>query len=297
MFGAAIPLSTFILFEYRHQFLQIKAIVAFIRGSEIEEKFNFIKNVINRVRVMLFAGHGLLPLPFAYVILVLAGWLAYFYRYKKTIRQNSVLLLFGYFYVGFWLICIIFKGTIWSYYYWPFMPLAIMALMSLNKILTRRWFYLLITGVYLINLWGNLKWLTAQQAFMGNNNGSWKFQYGLAQTIYEQAPAEFGYYVYTPDQYGYSPRYALQYAGRSPTGKTAYPYTKMPTVYLIMAPDSPDNPYTSAEYWKQEKVKINKVPNMTRQLPNGYRIEAYQLTSDEIKIETDPTLIRDQFFR
>lgn len=297
IFGVLVPLSTFLLFEYRHQYLQIKAIVAFIRGSEIEEKFNLIKNIINRVRAMLFTGHGLLPQPFAYVVLVLAGWLTYLYRCKKTIRQNSVLILFGYFYVGFWLICIFFKGTIWSYYYWPFMPLAIMALMSLDKILAKWWFYLLIGGVYLINLWGNLKWLSNQPSFMGNNNGSWKFHQAVAKEIFERAPAEFGYYVYTPDQYGYSPRYAMQYVGKSLTEKTAFPYTKMPTVYLIMAPDSPNNPYTSAEYWKQEKVKINKIPSLTRRYANGYRIEAYQLTLDEVKIEDDPNLIQDQFFR
>ena len=246
---------------------------------------------------MLFLGHGLLAKPYTYGIPIIILGALTVKKSRQKLLANKIIWLFGYFYIGFWIICLFFKGTVWSYYYWPFMPIAVLALISLSSLLSRRVFLSLVGIILVINLGGNITWLRETGNFIGQNPSSWRFHLTLAKDIFANTNDAFGYYVYTPDQYGYSPRYAMIYENKLDGLNRALPFEKKAITYLLIAPDSPDNPYTSAGYWKQAKVKIASQPFLVVKYPNGYKVEKYDLSPTEINIANDPTLINNLYFR
>jgi hypothetical protein len=123
------------------------------------------------------------------------------------------------------------------------------------------------------------------QSFTGKNLNSWKFLNEMSFELY--AGKEFGYFVYTPDTVGYAPKYALQYqTSLHPEKKVNY-LTKMSVTYIVVAPPALDNPYLSYLWWRNVRVKIDKNPVSTITFPNGYKIEKYLLSAEEIKIPFD----------
>ncbi|KKP79715.1 MAG: hypothetical protein UR81_C0041G0010 [Candidatus Levybacteria bacterium GW2011_GWB1_35_5] len=57
--------------------------------------------------------------------------------------------------------------------------------------------------------------------------------------------------------------------------------------YIVVAPPAIDNPYLSYKWWKEERIKITKDPKAVYTFPNGYQIEKYELTEEEIKVPFD----------
>lgn len=296
-FGFFVPLSTHWLFELRHQFLQTRALAEFLKGTDGGEKYQLISILKQRLAAMVTVGHGLLPKNLGAGLVLLLGLTMAIPKYRKLISQNSFVFMIGYFYLGFWMIMILFKGSVWSYYYWPFLPLMVWALVSLAKTINAKWLWLILAGVYLINLLGLARWITGMNRWIGQDPGSWQFHLNLATRTASENPEDFGYFVYTPDQYGYESRYAMAYLDQTLLDRELAASVKKPTTILILAPDSPGNPYTSAGYWAKEKVRILAAPIHEVVYANGYRVVTYKLNQTEIDTGTDPTLIKDNYFR
>lgn len=109
----------------------------------------------------------------------------------------------------------------------------------------------------------------------------------MSQKVFEGKEKDFGYFVYTPDIIGYSPKYALLYQQRVQKEKTVRFLTKDKVTYIVVAPPAVDNPYLSYTWWKEERIKITKEPVTTYTFPNGYKIEKYILTDEEVKVDFD----------
>jgi hypothetical protein len=296
IFVLVIPLATYILFELRHNFLQFRAVVSFLTSNHPQTLNDLEHFFLSRMSGLFMRGMGLFPGDWQVGSLILITGLIFLSR-GKQIGHQLVIWLFGLFYVGFWLITFLFKGEVWGYYYWPFIPLSILCLFTVEKMIKKTYVYFIVLIMISINLISNIRWLSNLYLFTGKHESSWKFQQLLAQKIYAQAPADFGYYIYTPDQYGYSPRYAMLYTQKEYPHKRGHFFTKKSNTYLIMAADAPENPYISRDNWRRDKVKIVTTPTQEDTYSNGYLVQKFNLSQEQMNIEADQNLIHDLFFR
>lgn len=295
-----LPLSTHILFEVRHDFLQIRSVFAYLVSVKAHGQQIFSVYLLSRLRGMFVDGLSLTAIPHLLSGLIVSGFLLF--GIWKSIggahKKKKIYLLFTYFYFGFWILSFLFRGVIWNYYYWPFVPLTALIFASLVDLKKYRpIFYLILALIMTLNIVFMAQSLVRLKREHSFYDGLWRFQRVMAEEIYMDAPSEFGYFIFTPDQFGYSTRYAMNYLQDKDTGKTAYPFTKKETTYLIIAPPPSDRPYLTGDWWKENQVKIGKKPLRVKTYPNGFVVEKYILSEEERAVESDPNLIQDLIFR
>ena len=111
----------------------------------------------------------------------------------------------------------------------------------------------------------------------------------------------FGYYVFSPDQFGYQAKYAMRYFAKTNNIDTQ-PYTKQPLTYLIEAPYWDKNKFLSKEYWKNSQVRIEREADQAWVYRNHagqetYTIMRFNLTDEETAIPAESTLLDGIHFR
>ena len=297
-----IPLSTFILFDLKHQFLQTKSVLNYLSGKEVAGKIDRSFSDIYRSRIdsvthvgpeFITAGNQWLT----YIVIALFAFSLYkSFKNKKLSNLKLFYLLFTYFYVGYWLMTILYKGVMWGYYYWPFLGMIALVFASFVETLSPIVFYPVLIFFVIFNLFTNYKNSFKPASYFGSDNSSWKFNDKAAKLIYNDAPSEFGYYIFTDDQFGYPSRYAMNFEQYQIKNKKAFPYEKKSVTYLLIFPSG--NPTISDGWWKKEKVKINKKPDEVFTFKNSnFRIEKYNLSTDEVNDKSDDTLIHTLIFR
>src|SRR3989338_876502 len=287
-----IPLSTYAVFELRHDFLQVRSVLAYIRTPHNNSEILWYSFPLMRAK-NIFESIQLFPYWWANVVTVSVGYLLL--RNKKITRGKNIFLLFLYFFAGYWLLTLLYKGTIWQYYYWPFFPVLIILAVELLRYVSKFqkiiFYSLLCIGTCFI------QFRLLQGAPIQTDASSWIFQEKVANTVFKDAPDEFGYYVFTPDLFGYSPRYALMYVNRLYPQKRAFAFEKKHITYLVVAPPHSDRLFLDGVWWKNNQVKINKKPAKIFSYKNGFRVEKYILTQKEQSIASDPNIIQSLIFR
>jgi len=296
-----IPLSTFFLFDLRHQFLQTKSVLAYIgSGSEVgKQKIDILHLFIQRLRLMAFSlpgyftqGTNIFSLA---LFLCVLGLLILFFV-KKNKNKSLLPLIFVYFYIGFWIITLVFKGTIWDYYYWPFLPLfCIVLAILLYSTFGQKMIYLAAPLFIFLVMSNTQRMFKENSKFFTTNSGQWTFFAKQAQDIYKDANGNFGWYVYTADQYGYSSKYAMAYSQHFYPNSQGQAFVKQEKTYLIIFPST--NPYTNENWWRPNQIKISKKPTTVFRYPDGSYVEKYVLNSQEMNVRSDPNLIQDMIFR
>lgn len=296
-----IPLSTFILFDLKHQFLQTKSVMNYITGKEntgkVDKKLDDI--IRTRIRSTYTDGVGfvtknnnwmlyLLVIPLFYSLVVS-------FKNKKLYNKRLFLLLILYFYFGYWIMTIGYRGMMWGYYYWPFLGLVALTLASTYDFIDKRLFIIIFIIFSFYNIRYDYLGFFKPESYFGGDGGSWKFNYLRTKRIYEDAGKEFGYYIFTDDQFGYSNRYAMNFTQQQFKNKIAFPYTKKKITYLLISPSG--NPTISDDWWKAEKVKIRAKPVQVWRYKSGFRIEKYELSGDDLNIPSDENLIHTLIFR
>jgi len=298
IFILLIPLSTYILFDLRHNFLQLKSILGHIGSPTGNGRETFIEILQNRKDGIL---HTIMSIPYAPLLICLLVIAFFIYialkSYKnKNLKYRQFYLLFTYFYFGYWPLSFYLNGDVQSYHVQPFLPMAIIVLCSSYLVVRREIFAVIFLIILYFNFTYDSAILSGFASFSSNSPGSWLFNYHLAQRVFSLAPKEFGYYVFTADELGYGPKYAITYVNRQNPNKIVYPYIKKHITFIVLAPvNGGDN--NNRTWWVKNKVKINKEPITAIDYPNGYRIEEYSLTDDEVKVPSDPNLMSGLFYR
>lgn len=264
-----IPLSTYIIFELRHHFIQIHSLTNF---ASFGTNLNF------------FAKLTTLPLWF---------WLG---LVLNIATKNKTQKLFLYFYLGFWLISLFFPGTIMGYYYLPFLPMLIIIGVSLIYRLNKYLFIAIILVVLATN-WH--KAITDNLKYSPDVNyqdwSSWNSVKTAANWALDNCGQSAGYFVYTADLYGYNLRYALDFQAKT-RNITILPDQKNTTTCLLLGPNVKEHPYGS-DNWKSGDIKISKSPAKSIQYGNGLKVEKYELSLTDLTVAPNPNLIKDTFFR
>ncbi|PIP75024.1 MAG: hypothetical protein COW87_00870 [Candidatus Levybacteria bacterium CG22_combo_CG10-13_8_21_14_all_35_11] len=292
-----VPLSTYILFDLRHNFLQIRSIFMHIGSETGSEKVPFSSFLQNRLEGLT---NNILPIPYAPYLLILAIFIVFVYLmvkiYKdKNFKNREFYLLYGYFYLAYWPLSFYLNGYVLGFHVFPFVPVAIIILSSSYLVFSRKIYLIIILCVLFFNFIPAKNKVDGFVSDAGNSAASWKFNYQLAKMVFKDGPSEFGYFVFTPDEQGHGPRYALAYANKEYSNIKIYPNTKKHVVNIIMSP--PINGENNREWWIKNRVRINKNPENVINYANGYRVEKYILTDGEIKVPSDPNLVNGLFFR
>ncbi len=296
-----IPLSTFILFDLKHQFLQTKSVLNYITGKENtgKVKFSLILLVWDRLQRIFFEDTSLITNKSVILLIVFLFtlWVVIPPIFKeKDKRKKLIYQLFFYFYLGYWFLTFFYRGEIWSYYFWPFFPLiAIIFASFINYSKNKPAFYLFFLIILGVNLFNASKDIFVSSNLVKLHGGSWKFNEEISRKIYKEAAGDFGYYIFSPDLFGYSWRYAMNFTQNSFPNIKAYPFEKKKITYLLISPS--DNPYAQPSPWKKDQVKITKKPIKIQKYPNGFVLEKYELTEEELKVSSDPNLIHTLIFR
>ncbi|MFH0937376.1 MAG: hypothetical protein V1808_03710 [Candidatus Daviesbacteria bacterium] len=290
-----LPLSTFIVFDLRHNFLQIKAILTFLTSQHQNLGMNLLTFVY--AKTFSIATDTFFSLTQDSRLLASISFFLFILLVSKVKDKSKKLyLLFLYFYFGFWMIFLFFNIS-WTTYYLPFLPIIIILYTAFINFLPKKIFFLIfisllawnyyITGVYIKNF--NLD-------ISKRGVNSWAFNKKVAETIYQDADKNFGYYIYTPYVWVYNQWYALSFVQREYQNVTASPFTKQSLTYLILVDVNSRLFNTDSNGWKITHIKINKEPEATKQL-DVVDIQKYRLTDEEIKIPSNPYLLNSIFFR
>ena len=289
-----LPISTFIIFDLRHDFLQIKAVINFL-STQPKNKINIavflfgkMQAIITDTYFLLTQDNRLLAAIFFLLFIILT--------FKVKAKNKKMYYLFLYFYFGFWAFFFFFNAS-WTTYYWPFLPIIIILYTGFIKFLPKKVFFIIyiflliynyyIAGVYIKNFNLNID---------SRSINSWAFNKRMAEMIYSDAKGDFGYYIYTPYLWVYNQWYALEFIQREYPHVTAYPFTKKRLTYLIMVDSNNGLFNTDSNGWKISHIKINKEPEKIMRF-DVVDIQRYSLTDEEIKIPSNPYLLNSTFFR
>ena len=289
-----LPLSTFILFDIKHQFIQSKAVLSYISGRENTGKVDskFIDLVDDRVRRafadvphFITGGKWFLMIPFLFLISGAIGKILG----KKDKNEKSIYGLFLYFYFGYWFLTLFFKGQIWGYYYWPFLSVMVILFVSLHRYVDKKLFGFVFVGAIILNFISGFGQNIRSNEFFKEDGGSWSFYERVASDVYKDAGSDFGYFIFNPDQFGYSARYAFHYKQQGYKDVSAHSFEKKKITYLVITPS--ENPFLSVDGWKAGQVKLEKKPVKIKKYKDGVSVEKYELTPEEIAVPPDPNMI------
>lgn len=299
-----IPLSTFILFDIRHDFIQIKSVISYFSTKPPNDDWTVMKYLIERIKSIIDS-FNILSLPYKNVrdLVSIFVFLTLMYLPLKTIKKKNkiqstfglcLLIIFGY-----WIVTIPFKGTVWGQYYKPLQPLIIFCFTYalLNYFPKKIGRFILIT-IIALNLMFNIKTgINYWQTTATDDEVHWKFYRKMAQDIFiDSNNQKFGYFIFSPDQYGYQAKYAMRYFSKE-SDNQSIPYQKQQTTYLIFAPNFTNNPLVDANSWQADKVRIYKEPSHIWTYPAGYSVKRFNLDTNDLMIKADENLIEGIHFR
>lgn len=293
-----IPFSTYIIFELRHDFLQVKAFIGHFIGNNVQnrEKLSVDEFIINRTD----SYFGIIDLIKSNrvtnaLFLLLYGFIAYkIYKKDKFAGKTFYKLFFAYIF-GFIIVTLLYKGIIIDYYFWAFLPVSLIAFSGLLNTIPKAIFIALACTILYTTINSAImhreNW---DKNFTGINASSWILNKDVAEFIFDDSSGEFGYFVYSPDEFGFPIKYAMNYVQRSESAMGSL-CQKKNTLYLIYYP-TPVEAKTDPVYWKEVRVNLTKKPILVKKV-NDLTVEKYSLTDAEVNTPADPNIVCNLHFR
>jgi len=294
-----LPLSTFIIFDLKHDFLQTFSLIKYLQsqshkvnvdlGLVISEK---IRGIFSDTFLLLTQDNRFLSWVYSILFLILI----LIFKTKMKLSSKRIYFIFLYFYFGYWLIHLSLK-PLWSSYFWPLLPLIIMLITSFFNYLPKKLFFLIYIPLLFWNMYlgiGYIKDSKVDIASRGKN--SWAFNKLIAETIFKDANEDFGYFIFTPERWIYQSWYAMDFVQIKFPNKKSYPFVKKGLTYIIILDPSKDYPDPVSQGWRITDLKIKSEPKEVKRI-DVVEIQKYFLTDDEIKALVNPYLLNSTFFR
>lgn len=285
-----IPLSTFFLFEIRHDWLQLRSVLAYLNLKE-KVDYSLIKVLVQRI--ISISGDGLnifkISPSFLSAPIMLAFWLIGVNNKKKSIKLAVSLTTYAYLF--WWILTIFYSGTVWGYYFSPFFGIFLLVINLISSNNRKAKLILLMATILLISRSkGDL--IYKEGRF---NSSSWKLLKTMAaESLNKQ---NLGYFVYSQDQFAYSLKYAFYLQNKQDKDINAAAFVKKEETILIKASDDPRNPYSTSKDWQVNRIRINQEPKSIKYYEYGYQVETYELNKETIDQPIDPNLITNLHFR
>lgn len=333
-----VPLSTHILFDIRHNFQHVRALLNLVgiggvgggglgagglgAGSGVggggsvgfAKLTGILTSLPQRIIFGLTEATSFIPDYSIWTTVVILGSIGYVairtYRKDTTGEKSDIdkpkhitlmhfLILYLYLVVGFWVITSPYSGHMWPYYYWGFIPLLCMMIGISVAFISKKYATLTTLALVIMIAIMQAQWFpSAKITSLEPTPISWTFYEKEVGKIFEEAPEEFGYFVFADDLYGYRPKYAFRYHEML-RGKRAVLGEKRPIMYVFFMPTKSVD--LTWEGFVQHQVKIGsfeeRPADKVTTFENGIAIYTYHLTVDEQTIEPDSTLLKDLMFR
>lgn len=293
-----IPLSTFILFDIKHNGLQLNSLMQYLNSERVQSQ-NIINTLGNRLEAIVFDSVGELSAQNDLIAIITTIFFIVFFMIaiiKNTYKNKSIYWLFGYIYLGFWIISLFYSGNVGNYY-WPFLPLLIIIFCSFYRIVKKIYFIPILIILYFVNLHSALLAIINFKTdinFRGPH--SWAFNLMVAERIYNDAKGDFGYFNFSPDRYAYQQKYAMIYTQNKYPDKIAYSSSKHPLTYLIEVDPPRDRPELNGVSWRISDIGIDRMPDQILRF-DFIQVEKYFLNDNEIKVAPNPYLLNEVFLR
>ncbi|PJE63245.1 hypothetical protein COU88_00555 [Candidatus Roizmanbacteria bacterium CG10_big_fil_rev_8_21_14_0_10_39_6] len=294
--GMLPGLSTFILFDITHGFLQSKGFLTFLfhAGSE-RPLLTYTGFLITRLNLALtdglydFTGGSIV---LAVLVLLIIIW--YFLKGKKQTNIYSALKVSCIFYVGFWLITLAYGGMMWPFYHWPIALMAIIVFTGIVTSNTNKYIWMAAIPFVIVVLMRQVQTAHDAYLFSDTSPNSWKLYRTIGENTLKQAGKENGYFVFNTDLVGYTVRYAMEYAAKKYNVEVHY-NTKKKYTFLIALPVS--DPSLDFNWWRKNMVRITKRPQNITKYPQAIRVYQYVLTNEEQNLAADSSLTNNLLFR
>lgn len=302
IFSLAIPLIfflPFLLFDLRHDFLQIKSILSYAIGKRDAEGIPFIASLDDRLSnigttVLNFFRFSLSKLNlfvFALFIYSSASIL------KSKDKYKNIYLAFLYFFIGFYTLSLLHGGLLIMFWWLPVSVLPIIIFSSLHRYAPKKAYYLLLVAILSAGIIQNISFVKSISITTARSTTSWRFHFDTAKRVFDDAPKEFGYFLYSPDAFGYQDKYAMSYTEKL-YDKKAFRFEKKPVTYVIIEPPPPDKvSILSPTWWMENKMLVTKKPVKSIDLNLYYKINKYIFSDAEQKIPSAVTTADWLYFR
>jgi len=307
-----LAVSTFILFDLRHQFLMTSSAfklftnhVKPLPGYEQYADIGFrvqdrIMNLWGSLFTPLFAKDSLtswlLVAVIALGVFFLFKNIVHAKKIKKQEREYLFILLAPVVVYG---IYIFYPLPLWPHYLLPISALAVFVLsLSIQVIWTKPALKLLV-GIFLVLailpalLSVKNSYVNAPQ-YVATSDGSYSNQLEVATWVLRDTKnQEYGYFVYTTGILTYNMDYLLSWLSKKdnlilPSNQ------KHPTTYLIMYPHSA-NDKDAYIYWKNHVVRTTGKVVLTKTFDSGIIVEKLQIPANEQP--ADPNYYQNLIFR
>ncbi|MBA3723318.1 MAG: hypothetical protein H0W89_00295 [Candidatus Levybacteria bacterium] len=289
-----LPFSTFILFDLRHEFGQFNAIVQSFTTESSNIYISYADRIVDRWESMtkrIFFAQG----NFSGIINEIVSLFLIFFAYTrlrakgdKKNEHRHIIFTILYFYIGFYLITILFNGLLLLHYTFPVIPLLFLLFSSMILYMNKKVFFTLLIFLILVNIHDGIIHAQTFVKAKGTELTSWHFQSQAAKKVFDTAKGEFGYFLYAPDYHAYAQKYAFVYTNTLYPNKKAFLFEKKPVVYTVVEPAPEGRADLDDTYWIKSMVKIESKPKNVTTYPNGFTIKEYILTEEELKVSPDP---------
>ncbi len=295
-----LPLSSYLVFDLRHDFLQTRAMLNYLSPGGNEANFSLTQRLTSFINCFALINYGF-QLKFLQIVNALAT-LAFLVWVGFLVKRDSPKIQLAYrlslfFTFGYWLVTLLYKGVIWGFYYENLIPLFIIWIGYVVVKEKNFLLQLIFVALLSIHFYFNWQWEKAYLLDHRQNDLYWNFYQQLAHDLFTRSSEPFGYYVFTPDLYGYQVKYTLKYFSHFYEHST-FVNQKLPTTYLIMTTAKKNSPVYQIihEYqiaWHDYKVGFKRPADKTWSYDAaGYWVEAYNLDEEEQQIPSDPYLLK-----
>jgi len=300
-----IPFSTYILFDLRHNFSHLRAIVM-PEKDPYRTYLSAQTMIFTRIDAIMNSGLHIFREPYNVLNTFYAHAVAfafYFVYRKKTDKNNiDIYTYIAFFYVGYFLLSFIQNGWVQYFYWMPLFPLVYLFLARLPHLIPKTSAYILLFSALILSLLFAYQRAVQSNEFLGKAQSSWKFESEMVRDIFEDAKkhnTQFGYFIKAPDIFGYSSKYPFVYWQKKYNMVTSTAYEKRENTYIVVEPapkglDYINNGYT---WWIKNKLHIATTGATLKMYPNGFRVDKYELKGPDLDTPIEPGVNDWIYFR
>lgn len=309
--GAFAAVSTFILFDLRHQFLMTKSFIRLftnpvkpLPGYEQYANIGFrLQDRISTLWTSIFTPL-FTPSTLTNILLLIILGTGIYFLIKNILSKKfgiedkeylfillSPLIIFG--------VYVFYPLPLWPHYLLPIAGLMTFILvLSMRKVFINQPLKILVGIFLLLSLLPALSFVKdnyiGDTNFTTNSDGSLKNQLQVVQWVVADAGSkDYGYFAYTPGILTYNMDYLMwwiSYKNHLPAPSNL----KHPITYLIMAPQ-PTGDLHAHDYWKTHIVRTNGKVILTKVFASGISVEKLQI--DPSEQPADPNYYQNLIFR
>ena len=287
--------ANFLLFDLRHSFLISKITIKFLT-SVGRDHVNIISMLYQRIRTMT-TGIEFLRQDSGYrnLVIFLIGGLYMLFQLKNN-RFKNTYFYFLYFYFGYLLLSMLNAGGLLYFYFFPLFPLTFLIFSSFATSRYSKLFLIVFFVIFALNIRTAITDTIGDSASFGRVQDSWAFQKSVADKIFAGDEKKFGYFVYSPDSLAYREKFAMLYVSNKSKKQALY-FQKQPITYIFVAAPPKGNLFMTEGWWIKNELHIEKTADSEVVFANGYKIEKFLLSDEEMRVKPEPNIDPGLSFR